>query len=171
MLLNGIPLVLYRLARAKYANLSGVGAARYPGRWNVADQEAIYTSTNQSTTILERLVHTSKTMIPSDYSLMKKALTGDWVLSANKLVEKQSKATIQLYRSLLEARDVEAGVISTLSGGVRPFAVAVPSVVDAQWNIVLYPEAKGFYRHVTLLAIEPFQFDPRLFPEDARRAG
>ena len=54
------PLILYRLARARYANLSGIGAALYPGRWNQPGQEAIYTSTEVSVPVLERLVHTPK---------------------------------------------------------------------------------------------------------------
>lgn len=54
------PLTLYRLARARYANLSGVGAAFAPGRWNREGQEAIYTSTEVGVPVLERLVHTPK---------------------------------------------------------------------------------------------------------------
>jgi RES domain-containing protein len=141
-----------------------------PGRWNLADQEAIYTCTNRSTTILERLVHTRKDLIPSDYSLMTIGLSGNWSRAGNGLVDKQSKAAIRIYGSLLEARDPAAGILPTLSLGSRPFAVAVPSVVDAQWNIVLYPRTKRFDRHVTPLNVEPFEFDPRLFPEGTPKA-
>ncbi len=49
---NHQPLTLYRLARAKYANLSGIGAAFAPGRWNRPGQEAIYTSTEMSNSVI-----------------------------------------------------------------------------------------------------------------------
>jgi len=52
-------------------------------------------------------------------------------------------------------------------GGVsdRVFAVAVPSVIVPVWNVVLYPQARGFRDQVSLQSVEPFEFDPRLFPE------
>ena len=47
----------------------------------------------------------------------------------------------------------------------NPFAVAVPSVIVPAWNVVLYPQAPGFWDHVSLESVEPFEFDPRLFPD------
>jgi hypothetical protein len=52
-------------------------------------------------------------------------------------------------------------------GGIHPFAIAIPSVVVPVWNVVLYPTASGFRDHVLLESVEPFEFDPRLFPDDA----
>lgn len=71
------PLTLYRLARARYANLSGVGAALAPGRWNREGEEAIYTSTEIAVPVLERLVHTPKDIIPSNLALMKIRVSGN----------------------------------------------------------------------------------------------
>ena len=65
------PLTLYRLARARYANLSGMGAAFAPGRWNRLGEEAIYTSTEMGVPLLERLVHTPKDLIPSNLAIMR----------------------------------------------------------------------------------------------------
>ncbi len=48
-----------------------------------------------------------------------------------------------------------------------PVAMAVPSVIVPAWNVVLYPQAKGFWRHVAVESINPFDYDPRLFPPDA----
>jgi RES domain-containing protein len=164
--LSGKPIKLYRISRAKYANLSGIGAALYPGRWNLAGQEAIYTSTNRSTTILEHLVHTPKDQIPLNSAIMEIELRGRWTLAGNHLIDGVTKSRVQIYRSLAEARHPTSGVISTLELGTRPLAVAVPSVVDAQWNVVLFPRAKDFDQHISLNSIEPFQFDPRLFPDN-----
>lgn len=50
------PLILYRIAKARYAHLSGIGAAFAPGRWNRRGQDAIYTSTEVGAPVLERLV-------------------------------------------------------------------------------------------------------------------
>jgi len=77
------PLTLYRLARARYANLSGVGAALSPGRWNRPDQEAIYTSTEVGVPLLERLAHTPKDVVPSNLALMKIRISGGWIKQEN----------------------------------------------------------------------------------------
>jgi hypothetical protein len=50
--------------------------------------------------------------------------------------------------------------------GINAFAVAIPSVIVPVWNVVLYPEGVGFWEHVSLISLEPFEFDPRLFPEE-----
>jgi hypothetical protein len=52
--------------------------------------------------------------------------------------------------------------------GMSPFAVALPSVIVPAWNVVLYPEGTGFWDHVSLETVEPFEFDPRLFPDDVQ---
>jgi len=54
-------------------------------------------------------------------------------------------------------------------GNGAPMALVVPSAVAAAWNVVLYPDALGFWDHVSLRNVEPFDFDPRLFPENTPR--
>jgi hypothetical protein len=47
-----------------------------------------------------------------------------------------------------------------------PFAVAVHSVIVPVRNVVLFPQGVGFWDHVALETVEPFEFDPRLFPDN-----
>jgi len=155
------PLTLYRLARARYANLSGIGASLAPGRWNLPGQEAIYTSTEVGVPLLERLVHTSKDLIPSNLALMTLQLSGAWNVEDGRLANRGSNGWIRLYRSL---EDAKSNFPETW-GRIAPFAIAVPSVIVPAWNVVLYPEAPHFWDHVSLIGVEPFEFDPRLFPE------
>jgi RES domain-containing protein len=138
-------ITLYRLARAKYANLSGAGAAQSPGRWNRPGQEAIYTSTEAGVPLLERLVHTPKDLIPSNLALMKLSL------NPNRL-----KVCLTLEAAQNEFRNPNFP---------PDFAVALPSVIVPVWNVVLYPRMPGFWDNVTLESVDPFDFDPRLFPE------
>ena len=166
------PLTLYRLARARYANLSGIGAALAPGRWNRSGQEAIYTSTEMGVPLLERLVHTPKDLIPSNLALMKIRVSGIWKPHKNGLFNPNTRGGLWFYHSLADAKEEFQGaspmmfVDSLNSFGTISFAVAVPSVIVPVWNVVLYPRVTGFWDHVSLESVEPFQFDPRLFPED-----
>ena len=151
------PLTLYRLARARYANLSGVGAAQYPGRWNQHGQEAIYTSTEVGVPILERLVHTPKDLIPSNLALMTIRVAGQYEVNEENSLNIAIRDHFRLCRTLAIARKALTGFMW--------FAMAVPSVIVPVWNVVLYPEAPGFWDHVSLERVDPFEFDPRLFPE------
>lgn len=173
------PLTLYRLARTRYANLSGVGAALYPGRWNRSGQEAIYTSTEKSTPVLERLVHTPKDLIPSNLAMMKIRIScADWTLSEQDiwtvldmgtvLSDKQTGASMHVYRTLAAARaripiDIAPDMPDYI---MKPLAIALPSVIVPVWNVVLFPAGRGFWDHVALETVEPFEFDPRLFPDN-----
>lgn len=158
------PLILYRLARARYANLSGAGAAFAPGRWNRLGEEAIYTSTEMGVPVLERLVHTPKYLIPSNLAMMKILVSGSWQQPyPNYVMDPQTGGCIWFYRDLATAKSDFNDLVRVL----RPFAVAVPSIIVPVWNVVLYPQRRGFWEHVSLENVEPFEFDPRLFPEDA----
>jgi len=72
-----MPLTLYRIARSRYANLSGTGAALFPGRWNLRGEEALYTSLNPATSVLEALAHVlHKNIIPSNLAIMTIRVSG-----------------------------------------------------------------------------------------------
>ena len=147
---------LYRLVKAEHANLSGIGAALYPGRWNVQGQEAIYTSVEQGVPVLEKLVHTTKQAIPKNLAMMAISLKKHEMSS---LWEHPNRRA----NSLRRAKQIYSKnlVLDTA------FAFAVPSVIVPVWNVVLYPGAPGFWDHVSIENIEPFDIDPRLFPESA----
>jgi hypothetical protein len=165
------PLTLYRLARARYANLSGVGAALAPGRWNQLGEEAIYTSTEKSVTHLERLAHLPKDLAPSTPALiMKIRVSGKWEGLATRnghsaLTSRSRCGSFWFYRTLAAARFAFSSGRHSFGVGLNAFAVAMPSAIVPAWNVVLYPRAAGFWDHVTLESVEPFKMDPRPFSE------
>jgi RES domain-containing protein len=145
------------LAKRDYANLSGVGAAKTGGRWNRAGEEAIYTSTEISTPWLERLVHTPKDSIPRNLALMEihLDLSGIPATLNGPFTVHSSLKTAKFWSALLQPQTIP------------PIAMAVPSVIVPVWNVVLYPDAPGFWDRVSLASVESVEFDPRLFPSDA----
>jgi hypothetical protein len=82
------------------------------------------------------------------------------------LFDPQTDGLFLAFSTLEDARRCFGG---SVFGNARNlvFAVAVPSVIVPVWNVVLYPQARGFWDHVSLESVEPFEFDPRLFPEGA----
>ena len=48
-------MIIYRLARTEFCDVSGEGAKRYGGRWNLPGYPALYGSSSISSALLERL--------------------------------------------------------------------------------------------------------------------
>jgi RES domain-containing protein len=136
-----------------------------PGRWNQKGEEAIYTSTEIAVPVLERLVHTPKDLIPSNLALMKIQVSGTFNLSEGGVVDLGPGGGMWFYRSIAQAKERLEGKDSIQRLVFRPFAVAVPSVIVPAWNVVLFPEGRRFWDHVSLESVDAFEFDPRLFPE------
>lgn len=165
--LSQATLTLYRVARSRYANLSGIGAAAAPGRWNRLGQEAIYTSTEIGVPVLERLVHTPKDLIPSNLAMMKIEVTGHWEILKSGITDSQTGGCLWFYPDLGTAKERFVRGPHLFAAGMDVFAVALPSVIVPVWNVVLYPQGRGFWDHVSLESVDRFEFDPRLFPETA----
>lgn len=162
------PLLLYRLAKNKYANLSGIGAARYPGRWNRLAQPAIYTSPSIALCVLELLVHSRKDEIPTNYSLMTIRVddaddASIWTMPSLKSAKERFADPRQDWPGRYRHATITAGVERIIEG--HNLGVAVPSVIVPDWNVILFPDHHRFFQHVSLVSVEPFEFDPRIFPE------
>jgi RES domain-containing protein len=72
---------VFRITKRKYsADLSGIGAAMNPGRWNKRGSPVIYTSETRELALLEILVNTPPMMVP-DLDLLTIKIPGDsWTL-------------------------------------------------------------------------------------------
>ena len=130
-------------------------------------RKALYTSLEQGTTVLKRLVHPPKDEIPSDLAMMRIRITGTWLRYPYGIIDSRTGGRLWALPSLAEARAALPFLTGLTDFGSHPFAIALPSVIVQIWNVVLYPAQIGFSDHVTLEGVDPFEFDPRLFPDDA----
>jgi RES domain-containing protein len=62
----------WRLCRAPFADLTGDGARRYGGRWNVPGRPIVYAASNAALAVLEVRVHLDLPLdlLPDDYLLL-----------------------------------------------------------------------------------------------------
>lgn len=61
---------IYRITKGKYAqDLSGEGARLYGGRWNRRGTSMLYTASNSSLAMLEKLVHIPPYIFPKDLKI------------------------------------------------------------------------------------------------------
>lgn len=59
---------LWRISN--YQDVSGIGAAKFPGRWNDKGVEVVYTAESPALAMLEILVQNGRATLPDTYSLL-----------------------------------------------------------------------------------------------------
>jgi RES domain-containing protein len=71
---------VYRISKCKYIDdLSGAGAAVFPGRWHSKGTYILYTASTPSLALLESVVHISN-IIVADYCMICLEIPGDKIL-------------------------------------------------------------------------------------------
>lgn len=145
----------WRLCRAPYADLSGLGAQKFGARWNSPGRAAVYLSAEAALPVLEVLVHLDVPLdlLPSDYVLMRVDLgpLGDPM------------------EAIEDATHVDVATETARAFGDRwlmarrtPVLRVRSQIVAEAANLILNPA------HPASAALEPpetrpFTFDPRLF--------
>lgn len=147
---------VFRLTRTRYAgSLSGIGAARFPGRWNRKGQEVIYTATSRSLALVEILVHLPRSIIPQDI-----------LLQTIHIPDELPLYTIAQEELPIGWNRVPPGPESQQFGGhlLRDhlLVMAPSSIVKEEWNLLISPALSGFSQ-INLVAEDPFPLDSRLF--------
>jgi RES domain-containing protein len=141
--------ILWRLCRAIYADLSGVGGLRGQGRWNLTGHRVVYTSATLSLSVLERRVHTR--VRPRDEIAMQIELPEscvEFVTGLTPACRTDTNYTRSLGTEWLVSR--------------RSLALAVPSVLVPELNYLLNPLHSDIHR-ATIVSVEPYEYDLRLF--------
>ena len=142
-------MVVWRLCRSAYSDLSGVGGIRYEGRWNKAGLPIVYASGNLSLCVLERRVHSAQQPkddvaleieVPDDNIEYLSSLPSGW--------QSRQDLTQTLGTEWLESK--------------RSLCLAVPSVLVPEINYLINPLHKDFAK-VQIRRIQPYRYDPRLF--------
>jgi RES domain-containing protein len=149
-------LTCYRIGdpAGEFPIFSAEGSRRHPGRWNTAACPIIYTSEHYSTAMLEKLVHGSGSMPPSQhyiqitipngltYEMLDTARLPDWASPDGSSSRAHGDAWTKSNRSLL---------------------LIVPSVVArVDMNVLINPAHPQFGKIKTSLH-KPIWWDSRLF--------
>jgi RES domain-containing protein len=138
---------LWRLCRRPHADLTGEGARRFGGRWNSPGRPVVYLAEHPALAAIEVRVHLDLPfeLLPDDFVLMRVALPDGLAISVDTIPPDTSAAG-------------DAWLTETRSAALR-----VPSVlIPAAWNVLLNPRHQDAAR-ATIVAVEPFRFDPRLW--------
>ncbi len=155
---------LFRIARTQNINdLSGTGARMYGGRWNHKGTDIIYTSESVSLATVEYLVHVPLSIAPANLSLATLQIPDEITPKEIKMADlpdnwRKYPPPIKL---------AEAG--SNWAKADESLLLRVPSVVvEYEFNILINPLHPGM-KHVTVLKIECYKADKRLFRSKGKK--
>ena len=141
----------------------------YPGRWNCKGQRVVYTSLSLSTAVLETLAHTDKTEIPDNLVKMEIEISFPPSIIATELGSPPNAPTQNWQRFISVRQSIAAAKAhpDIYNYDHLELARLIPSIIVPEYNVVLNPASGNFQHLVRLVSVEPFEFDPRLFPENA----
>jgi len=149
--------LLYRVASIRYKNstLSGIGAEKVGGRWNLPGTRAVYCSENVSLALLEYYVNSKNaSILPSHILVAKISIPDDFEI--NELAELPEEWNNSPYTNM------SAKIFSELAKSRDFFALKVPSaVVPIEYNYVLNPLFKDFSK-VEIVEFVTLNLDERL---------
>jgi RES domain-containing protein len=141
--------------RFRDSAFSGVGGLYAASRWGRQGVAMVYTATSPALAVLEFFVNLEPNEAPSDL-LLAEALVPDGLAEVLDL-----RRLHRNWRTLDSLQCRRLGSEWALSG--RSVALKVPSAaVAGDWNVLLNPRHADFNR-VTIVAVKPFRYDPRMF--------
>ena len=148
---------VYRIAKTEFSkDLSGYGARTFEGRWNHKGTSVVYTSESRALATTEYLVHVPVSLVPDKLSM-----------TTITVPEGASRQSVDINDLPANWRDFPADPALADFGSSwvdrsDSLLLRVPSViVEKEFNILInpmHPESGG----VTITAVDPYQFDPRL---------
>lgn len=148
-------MIVYRIANSRHASdISGTGAAIYPGRWNKKGTPVIYSGESREIALLENIVHNEPLFYPKlDILIIQIPDDSISILGIGDLPKSWSRFPAPTILAEIGQKWVDAA---------ETIALKVPSsIIQTSSNIVLncnHPR----YGEVEILEQKKFDFDLRL---------
>ena len=153
-------MLLYRIAKSKYAkDLSGEGARRAGGRWNLKGTPVVYTADSTALATLETLVHFPLNLAPKDRAIATIELPDELAITTLEIEDLPANwAGYPAPTKLAEIGNQWVLKQETV-------ALCVPSSITPNGegrNYILNPAHRDF-KEVKIIRIDKYDYDSRLF--------
>ena len=152
-------MLAYRLTRAPFADLSGLGGFYREGRWHSRGKRVTYLGSSIALCVLEWIVNADipPELLPSDYVVMTVNLPDDMAAEA---VEPGDLP--EDWRSFPGRAHCRPFGDRWLDARRAPLLAVPSAVVPTEVNRLLNPQHPDAAR-AEIVSVDPFDFDPRLF--------
>ncbi|MFN3757159.1 MAG: RES family NAD+ phosphorylase [Flavobacterium sp.] len=148
-------MIVYRITKRKHSlDISGTGAALFPGRWNQKGTPVLYTSESIEIALLENIVHAPPMIIP-DLEILTIEIPDNSIeeLTISNLPSNWQNYPSPTILSKMGQDWIDEG---------KTISLKVPSaIVPTSHNFILNCKHKD-YNQVKLIEQKSFYFDPRL---------
>lgn len=144
-------MIVWRLCKKEYADLSGQGAFLYGGRWNSQGSPVVYTASSLSLACLEILVALPHLKIPEGYVSLEISI-------ADSINSEHYDRHIDSIKKAENCRNIGDNWLAEKRSSI----LKVPSVIIPQEsNILINPLHQDAHK-IKIKRMLPFTFDPRL---------
>ena len=151
-------MIVYRLSRSRFAkDLSGRGAELAGGRWNSKGTAVLYTSDSIALCTVEVAVHMPLGIVPFDYQLIQIHIPDE--IEIKELPEAKLPTD---WRSFPHSNATQVVGDEFIVEQEQPVLKVPSAAVQGTYNYLVNPRHPDFPK-VTIVGIEPFEFDKRLF--------
>jgi len=147
--------IVYRITNSKRASdISGTGAALFPGRWNKKGTPVLYTGESKEIALLENIVHIPPMMTPKlDILQLEIPRNSITALEIQDLPSNWHHFPAPTILSEIGQKWIDAG---------ETLALKVPSsIIHSSYNLILNCNHSD-YKSVKILSQKGFVFDVRL---------
>ena len=150
-------MTVYRIVKLKKrtSDLSGTGSFNAGGRWNNEGTFALYTSENPSLALLEMLVHAEESELPPKMYLI--TIDVNDKLPVFEMEDKDLPNERRLPDNI-KLKDMGDKMLADLKFvGIKVRSAVLPG----QYNYILNPRCRDYYKHVRVIKTEPLGIDKR----------
>ena len=147
-------MILYRITRCAFADLSGEGSRLFGGRWNSEGRSMVYLTSSRSLGVLEALAHLSPTNLPNDYCILTVEAPEDFL-------EVKGETLPQNWYDFPEPNSLKQIGNNFLLENKYLFLKVPSAIVQEEFNYLFNP-AHPKASEVKILSKQQFHFDPRL---------
>lgn len=147
---------VFRLAKDKYA--SKLNASGISNRWNFDKEFIIYTGNSRSLVTLELLVHRNSVKLAGSYKMMVISIADESLITQVKpSALPKNWRTIDAYSVL---QDIGSGWYKSN----KSLVLKVPSaIIEKEYNYLINVNHPDFKKKISLIGIEDYFWDDRLF--------
>jgi RES domain-containing protein len=149
-------MVVWRLTKRRYADLSGRGGEVADGRWHTRGRPVVYCAATASLAVLEVRVHLDLLVTPSDYVLMEitmpETITARTVSAADLPTGWQSSDGEEICRRIGDA---------WLAADAQAILIVPSALIAVEQNVLLNPRHPDAAQ-IPSPRILPFLWDDRL---------
>lgn len=146
---------VYRISKNQFINdLSGYGAAHYPGRWNGKGVFVLYTAATAALALLESVVHMDK-LLRTDYSLATIIIPDDSIqtITVTDLPERWDTFPPAEHLKVIGNQFIQEA---------KKLALQIPSSIMPEDNNYLINPQHPLFSIVIIDSVRPLKIDSRL---------